>query len=150
MLCDGANEMAVNDYIRPISIKIKKGEIPLEDVTGTTRIQKKLNQYADNVGVPGVKAARYYNKHMASKFKQDKFNEGDSVPWVYVSEVPEGMPPIDIITYHDVSEIEGFKPDWDKMVDKLVIQKIKPIFKAMGWSLDGASGAAMPKKYWSI
>ena len=87
---------------------------------------------------------------MASKFKQDKFNEGDSVPWVYVSEVPEGMPPIDIITYHDVSEIEGFKPDWDKMVDKLVIQKIKPIFKAMGWSLDGASGAAMPKKYWSI
>lgn len=149
MLCEGADEMKVTNHIRPISIKIKKGEIPLEEVIGTTRIGKKLHQYADSIGVPGVKAARYYNKNMA-KSKQDKFDEGDSVPWIYVSGVPEGMPPADIITYHDISEVEGFTPDWDKMVDKLVIQKIKPIFKAMGWSLDSASGAAMPKTYWSI
>ena len=46
-----------------------------------------------------------------------------------------------------MSEIEGFISDWETMVEKLVIMKIKSIFTAMGWSIDRASGAAMPKNY---
>ena len=145
MLCDGADEMEVTNYIRPISLKVKRGEMPLEDVTGTTRVQKPMNAYKSMT--LGVKAAKYYNDNMARKFKQNKFGQDDSVPWVYVSKVPEGMPDTDIITYRDISEIEGFVPDWDKMVEKLIINRVKPIFTAMGWSLDRASGAAMPKNY---
>ena len=147
LICEGAEETEVTNYIRPISMEIKKGSVDLSQVTGTTRIQKPLSDYAASVGVPGVKAARYYNKHML-KENYPAFEQGDSVPWVYIAGVPEGMPSTDIITYHDVSEIEGFIPDWEKMVDRLVVRKIKPIFDAMGWSTDRASGAAMPKRYW--
>ena len=148
LICNGAEEMEVVESIRPISLSLMRGEVPLEDVTGTTRIGKRLDSYADSVGVPGVKAARYYNAHMAKKANQPKFDEGDSVPWIYVAAVPDGMPATDIVTYHDVEEIEGFTPDWQKMVDRLVVRKVEPIFKAMGWDTNRASGAAMPKKYW--
>lgn len=148
LICTGANEAEVTNSIRPISLRVKRGEVDIAEVTGTTRIQKPIGSYAESIGVPGVKAARYYNAHMAKKFKQPIFDEGDSVPWVYVQGVPEGMPPTDIITFHDPEEIEGFTPDWEKMVDRLVVRKVEPIFKAMGWSTERASGAAMPKKYW--
>jgi len=145
MLCDGAGEAEITNYIRPISLKIKRGEIELEEVTGTTRIQKPMNSYKSMT--LGVKAAKYYNDNMARKFKQTRFGLDDSVPWIYVSQVPDDMPPTDIVTYRDISEVEGFTPDWDKMVEKLVIKKVEPIFKAMGWGTERASGAAMPKNY---
>ena len=145
MLCNGASEMEVTNHVRPISMKIKKGEIDLSEVTGTTRIQKEMKKYEKPT--LGVKAAIYYNKNMAKKFKQDKFGLDDNVPWIYVCGTPDGMPDTKIITWKDMSEIEGFIPDWETMVEKLVIMKIKSIFTAMGWSIDRASGAAMPKNY---
>jgi hypothetical protein len=44
--------------------------------------------------------------------------------------------------------LKDFTLDYDKMVDKLVSQKVKPIFNALGWSLDYATGKPKPKKYW--
>ena len=61
---------------------------------------------------------------------------------------PNGMPPIDVVAFEELSDLDGFVLDYDKMVDKLVKSKIKPIFQALNWDLDRASGAAMPKKYW--
>ena len=148
LICTGANENEVVDTVRPISLAIQNGDIPVSDLCGVTRLQKGLDSYADSVGVPGVKGARYYNRNMAEKNNKNLFKAGDSVNWVYVSEPPEGMPPTDIVAYHEENELEGFQLDYNKMVDKLVTQKIKPIFNAMGWSLDYASGKARPKKYW--
>lgn len=148
LICTGAEETEVVNSIRPISLRVMKGEVDIAEVTGTTRIQKPIGSYAESIGVPGVKAARYYNANMAKKFKQEKFDQGDSVPWIYIQSVPDGMPPTDIVTFHEPEEIEGFTPDWEKMVDRLVVRKVAPIFKAMGWDTARASGAAMPKKYW--
>ena len=147
LICKGAEEGEVTESIRPISLSLLNGTVDLEDVKGTTRIHKPLSQYADSVGVPGVKGARYYNKHMRTP-NRPKFDAGDSVPWIYVEGVPEGMPETDIIAFHDIEEIEGFTPNWERMVDRLVVRKIQPIYDAMGWKTDGASGAAMPKAYW--
>jgi hypothetical protein len=44
--------------------------------------------------------------------------------------------------------MEGFTLDWEKMVDRLVKRKVKPIFQALEWDLESASGAARPKRYW--
>ena len=70
------------------------------------------------------------------------------MPWVYVLGSPDNLPSTDIMTYRDESDLEGFELDWEKMVDRLVSRKIKPIFKALDWDLKKASGEAMPKKYW--
>ena len=146
MICQGASESEVIDFIRPSSLKIKKGKAELREVTGVTRISKKLEKYEKPT--LGAKAAVYYNKHMAERFNQPNFDEGDSVPWVYVASSPNWAPPTDIVCYKDISELEGFEPDWEKMVDRLVKAKVKPIFKALDWDLEMASGATRPKRYW--
>ena len=125
MICQGASESEVIDFIRPISLKIKKGKAELKEVTGVTRISKKLEKYEKPT--LGAKAAVYYNKHMAERFNQPNFDEGDSVPWVYVASSPDWAPPTDIVCYKDISELEGFEPDWEKMVDRLVKAKVKAL-----------------------
>ena len=144
-VCTGADEDKVTQMVRPLAKRIKRGDVTLKEITGTTRIQKKLNAYADSVGVPGVKGARYYNEHLSNGVK---FDEGDSVNWAYIDGVPEGLPMTDIIAYNDEKELEGFSLDYDKMVDKLVKAKVKSIYNALGWNLDFAIGAARPKRYW--
>jgi len=146
-ICTGADEDTVTDIVRPLAKRIDKGTVEIEEVAGTTRIQKALNAYAKNAGVPGVKGARYYNAHIA-KSRTDYFGEGDSVNWVYVTSVPQGLPPADIVAYRNEADLEGFELDYEKMVDKLVKSKMKNIFKAMNWNLEFASGAARPKRYW--
>ena len=148
MVCTGATEYEVIDYVRPIAISINKGTVDVKQITGVTRIQKPLDKYAPSVGVPGVKGARHYNQFIADKFKQPKFKEGDSVPWVYVSGVPNGCASTDIAAYHSPEELEGFTLDWEKMTDRLIKRKISPIFKALEWDLERASGAVRPKRYW--
>ena len=148
MVCSGASEADVIDFVRPIAVSINKGNVDIADVTGVTRVQKPLKDYAPNAGVPGVKAARHYNEFLADKFNQVHFKEGDSVPWVYVSGVPDWAGFSDIVGYKDVSELEGFTMNWEKMNEKLIRKKIEPIFKALEWDIERASGAVRPKRYW--
>ena len=145
-ICKGATEREVVEEVRKLSLRIKKGDVEIAEITGTTRIQKKLKEYNKSIGVPGVKAALYYNAHMLNG--GTPYGKGDSVPWVYVLGSPDNLPSTDIMTYRDESDLEGFELDWEKMVDRLVSRKIKPIFKALDWDLKKASGEAMPKKYW--
>tara|TARA_R100000406_G_scaffold96211_1_gene93300 strand:+ start:5012 stop:7393 length:2382 start_codon:yes stop_codon:yes gene_type:complete len=148
MVCEGASEGDVIDYVRPIALQIQKGKADIKSITGITRIQKPLHKYAESVGVPGVKGARHYNECIAPKYNQPEYNEGDSVPWVYVDGVPEWSKPTDIVAYREPEELEGFSLDWEKMTDRLIKRKIKPIFEALQWNLEIASGAARPKRYW--
>ena len=130
--------------VRPIAKKIMKGDVSIKDISTTTRLQKRLPEYSDTAG-GAVKAARYYNEHIAQR---NHFGHGDSVNWVYVSKSKDGLPYTPVVAYEDISELDGFIVDYDLMVDKIVKDKIKPIFKALDWDLERASGAAMPKVYW--
>ncbi len=143
-ICSGADEEEVINMVRPLAKQIMRGEVEPKQIATTTRLQKKLRDYSDTTG-GAVKAARFYNQHLSPK---QKLGEGDSVNWVYVIRTPNGMPPIDVVAFEELSDLDGFVLDYDKMVDKLVKSKIKPIFQALNWDLDRASGAAMPKKYW--
>ena len=62
--------------------------------------------------------------------------------------MPDGLPSIDVVAYENASELADFTLNYDLMVDKLIKAKLKPIFKALNWDLERASGAAMPKQYW--
>jgi DNA polymerase I len=143
-ICTGASEDEVIGMIRPISKRIKKGDVKLSEVASTTRLQKSLSAYSATTG-GAVKGARYFNEHLATT---DKYGEGDSVNWVYVVKAPDHLPPTDVVVYQKETDLDGFDLDYDKMVDKLVKQKMKGIFGALDWNLEFASGAAQPKKYW--
>jgi len=143
-ICTGADEEKVINIVRPLAKKIKRGDVDIKDISTTTRLQKRLTEYSDTTG-GAVKAARYYNQHIVGR---NHFGEGDSVDWVYIAKPKDGLPPTPVVAYEDVSELDGFVIDYDLMVDKIVKDKIKPIFKALDWDLERASGAAMPKQYW--
>jgi DNA polymerase I len=141
-ICSGAGEDDVINMIRPLSKRIKRGEVSPKEVATTTRLQKQLRDYSATSG-GAVKAARYYNEHFGGSL-----GEGDSVNWVYVRQTPEGMPPIDVVAYEKEEQLDNFALNYDLMVEKLIKAKVKPIFQALDWDLERASGAAMPKQYW--
>lgn len=142
-ICTGATEEEVIGLVRPLAKRIKRGDVEPQDIATTTRLQKRLDAYSDSTG-GAVKAARYYNEYIA---KKPHYGEGDSVNWVYINGVPAGLPAIDVVAYETPDELTDFALNYDLMVDKLIKAKLKPIFKALDWDLERASGAAMPKTY---
>ena len=159
-ICSGADEEEVIGMVRPLAKKIQRGDVELKEIATTTRLQKSLDKYAHSIG-GAVKAARYYNQHIAGR---NALGDGDSVNWVYVNQFPEGKPnyivaknldtkeqvevKVDVVAFENDSDLDGFGLDHDVMVDRLIKRKLKPIFKALDWDLERASGAAMPKQYW--
>ena len=56
---------------------------------------------------------------------------------VYVSKMPEGFAPIDVICFDDESQIPaGIEIDVEKMLDRTIRSKISPIFSGLGWRMD--------------
>jgi DNA polymerase I len=143
-ICTGADESEVISMVRPLSKQIQRGEVNCKEIATTTRLQKPLRNYAMTTG-GAVKAARYYNEHLSNG---SQLGEGDSVNWVYVSKTPDHLPSVDVVAFEDESDLNDFVLDYHKMVDRLVRAKIKPIFSALDWDLEMASGAAVPKRYW--
>ena len=124
--------------------RIIGGKVEPKEVAVTTRLQKSLAEYSATTG-GGAKAARYFNEHLLDGGK--RLSKGDSVDWVYVTTVPDGLPRTDVVAFTEPSDLDGFSLDYETMVDKLVKAKIMPIFRAMNWDWTAASGAVRPKNY---
>jgi DNA polymerase elongation subunit (family B) len=151
---NGADEQEVNDAIRPISIAVKKGDIPVDELSPYGRVKRKFSKYESNVPLP-VRAAKYYNDNMQP---EEPFRPGDGAQWVFVKGVPEGMSntvrvrdktfDANVVAFRDPSEMDDFVLDYDIIVEKMIRAKLKNIFDTMGWDLDNASGAPVPEVYW--
>ena len=135
MVCSGANEGEVEAYVRPIAMSIREGEVPLKEVTLTTRLGMALRDYKVLGGA--AKAATNYNDDS----KGPKFGKGDSVPWTYVQGIPS------IIAYREPSELEGYVLDSDVILQKMLKAKLDSVYITLGWDIDGALGAPRPKAY---
>ena len=135
MVCSGANEGEVEAYVRPIAMSIREGEVPLKEVTLTTRLGMALRDYKVLGGA--AKAASNYNDDS----KGPKFGKGDSVPWTYVQGIPN------TIAYRDPSELEGYVLDSDVILQKMLKAKLDSVYSTLGWDIDGALGAPRPKAY---
>ena len=143
-ICSGASEEETAQLVRPIARRIIGGKVEPKEVAVTTRLQKSLAEYSATTG-GGAKAARYFNEHLLDGGK--RLSKGDSVDWVYVTTVPDGLPRTDVVAFTEPSDLDGFSLDYETMVDKLVKAKIMPIFRAMNWDWTAASGAVRPKNY---
>ena len=137
MVCSGANENEVDDYVRPIAIAIRKGEVPLKKVTLTTRLGQPLKDYKVLGGA--AKAATNYNDN--PKLNGEPFTKGSTVPWTYVQGFPHS------IAYREPSELEGYVLDSDTILQKMLKAKLDSVYTTLGWDIDGALGAPRPKAY---
>ena len=134
LICDGAQEHQVQEFVYPIAMSVRKGEVPLEEVSMKTRLSMELKDYKVLGGAS--KAATYYNKT-----HDEKFGKGDSVPWTYVKEEPG------IAAYRSPSDLEGYTLDSDTILKKMLKTKLDSIYSTLSWDLEGALGAPTPKAY---
>tara|TARA_R100001015_G_scaffold12829_3_gene5547 strand:+ start:20025 stop:22340 length:2316 start_codon:yes stop_codon:yes gene_type:complete len=134
LICDGANENAVEEFVLPIAMQVRNGEIPLEEVSMKTRLGMHLKDYKVLSGAS--KAAVAYNKN-----NREKFGKGDSVPWTYIKEEPG------IIAYREPEDLTGFTLDSDIILKKMLKTKLDSIYSTLSWDLERALGAPSPKAY---
>ena len=147
LISSGAEEEEVSNAIRPIAFQLRNGEIPVEELAPFGRIKRNLSTYGKkNIDgrkstIPNVvQAARFYNKHIAT---DEPFNAGDGAQWVYVSNEESK-----VIAFRDPSEIGKYKLDYDTMTTKLIQAKLESVYDIMGWDINIAAGAPIPKVYW--
>jgi DNA polymerase I len=150
----GADENEVNDAIRPISLAVKSGDMPVEELSPYGRIKRKFAKYTANVPLP-VRAAKYYNDNIKTN---EPFRPGDGAQWAFVKAVPDGMSntvrvanktfDANVVAFREASELSDFVIDYDMIVEKMIRAKLKNIYDTMGWNLDTASGAPVPEVYW--
>jgi len=145
LISQGEDEMAIAKAIRPLAANLLQGKTPLEEVSSWTRLGKKPESYNPSHMPNGAKAAFFYNKHIANG---QKFIQGDSVPWVYILNTPDGIPDTKVVAYMEESDLEGYTLDWPTMVEKLILAKITVLEEAMGWDSKRAVGKPAPKRYW--
>ena len=143
LVCDGASEGDVRATVLEIALPVRKGEVGIKNVTSQTRIGNDPEKFDTPSGAS--RAALYYNKNMA---KGDPFVSGDSVQWIQVSAVPNGLPPTDIVAYREPAELEGFELNNNAILKKHIEKKISGIFDVLGWDIDAAIGTPRPATYW--
>ena len=155
LVADGASEVDVTQFVRSWVNQIRKHEIPLDELSYSTRLSKQIEATETSSHSPKrhypttaggyARAARYYNWYMEP---DEPFIEGDSVLWCYVSDVPHGMPATKVVGCRSISELDGFTFDTEGIIDKLVRKKLKLVFDVLDWDLGMAVDKHRPKKLW--
>ena len=142
LIGEGAEESQVNSVIRPIALRLRKGEMTPQELAPYGRLGK-----ASYARVPpnAAKGALYYNANINSS---DPIRVNEKAQWVYVNGVPDGMPTTNIVSFKDEDEIVEFSLDYSLMVEKFIRAKLDAVYSTLEWDLGEACGDAMPKKYW--
>ena len=134
----GESKESVVEYLKDLDKKIRKREIPDEEIGFPKGISDKLENYGKvkkekgkkdrKTGTPPViKGVLYSNKFLGTRFGM-----GSKPKWIYVKKVPVGYPFTDIISYE--TEIPaGFVPDFDKMTERIFKYKLEEAFRSAYW-----------------
>jgi len=141
LIGEGAEESEVNSVIRPISLSVRKGEKTAEELAPYGRLGKASYE---RVPPNAAKGALYYNANINP---EDPIRVNDKAQWLYVNNVPSGMPTTNIVSFKDPTEIVEFSLDYSLMVEKFIRAKLQAVYSTLEWDLGKACGDAMPKKY---
>jgi hypothetical protein len=155
MVAGAEDESDITSYIKSEVKRLRDGEVPIEDVSTSTRLSKNIRRTSDARHNPDrhypltfggfVKAAKYYNWNMSP---DEPFKSGDSVKWTYVSGVPDGMPKTEVVGYRSVKELDGFVIATEGIIEKAVRKKLRLVYDVLGWDLKRAIDLHQPKTYW--
>ena len=141
LICTGASEGDVREAVLEMVKPLRRGEYDLKEITQWTRIGVFPSK------TPAAQGAQYYNEHIV-KDERDAFVKGNSVAYLYVSHPPTGKPPTKYAAYREEEDLDGFEIDKKAVIEKLVQNKIKTMFKVLGWDLGAAMGEPRPATYW--
>lgn len=124
-LVDGEPWEKRKAYLDNLKHRLLDNEITLEEVGSPRQLKKALKDYiADQ---PHVRGAKYSNNHLGTRYTR-----GSKPMWAYVSS-PEGYPRTDVIAYTADTVIpEGFVPNIQKTVKRLIQPTINDFLKLKG------------------
>ena len=114
-------------YIGDEIDRFRKGNFTFTEIGIPKGITKNLDEYKH----PGanIRGAIYASKILGYELT-------DKPKLIYVSKVPSNYPPTDVICFDDATQIPvGTEIDIEKMLIKLVRDKIESIFEALDWRI---------------
>ena len=138
LLQDDKSKDDVLRYISNEISRIRTGNFMFSEVGIPKGIQKQIKDYAH----PGsnVRGAKYAIEKLGLQLS-------NKPKLLYVSQMPKGLPETDVFCFDEDSQVPaGTQIDIDKMLDKLVKDKIDSIFEALGWSLKDLNDSWAGKK----
>lgn len=125
MILNGASEKELQEYITGICKKIKNDEYDLDYIGIPSKMKKHPDEYKTDR--PILRAVDYANKYL-----DEEFGKGDKPKYLYVKKTPSGLPDTDVVCFSQVTLPKGFVVDHDKMIRKIVKNKIKRIISVLG------------------
>lgn len=127
-IINGESFGEIGSYLRDIAKDFDDKNLELDRIGIPCGIGKQLNEYeTDDAHIRG---ASYANKYFGTNF-----GKGSKPKRVYISKVPDGYRNTDVICFELKEQVpEGFEPDWNLMLEKVIRSPIERILEAMGWS----------------
>jgi len=139
----------IMQYIKEVKEKVMK--MPIWEIAAPRTIS--FDEYK---GIPQhIRAARYSNKYLGTNF--DKNNPGRIL---FVKKLPEHCPKyyegeedfgnfvdkrVDIIMISSAMDLKGIEIDYDRFMNKIVLQKLRSLFEVMHFPLISDEGSvSMP------
>lgn len=140
MICNGANEKDVRDFITKKIEEIKTTD--LMDIAVPKSLSLSLDKYmtASNV----VKAAMYSNKYLGKNY-----DCGDKPRYVPIIKPRMDLPThqmvknpktgieerkkVEAVLFDDPVDVEGFMINYDELIEKHICNKVNPILEMVGY-----------------
>ncbi len=151
---NGAEEDEVTNALRPITKAVLSGEYPVQKLSPYGRIKRPFSEYKSNIPMQ-VRAAKNYNENITTI---EPFKPGDGAQWTFIKEIPEGKSHFvkfhkeikaNVIAFRKPDEISDYSIDYETIVQKFIMAKIKPVYQTLGWDLDKVDASiAVPEVYW--
>ena len=143
LISTGKSEEDIFDEVRPLIRAAYNGERPVIEASSYGGIKKAIEEYHPSHTPNAVKAAKYSNEYIGTEYRKS-----DSAQWVFVDSVPEGQPFSNVVAFEHEEQLEGYTIDWTTIVDRWIHRKLKSVYEALEWDLDGLTARRVPRKLW--
>jgi len=118
------------DLIKKTIIDVKNGKYDIEFIAPRKGIRKNLRKYKSETDF--LRGIKYANKYLGLDIRT-----GDDVKIIWVKRVGNGLPPTDIICFFDQEQLpKDLVVDYDKVVEKTIIEKLKKITNLIGLRIE--------------
>ena len=142
LLRENKSKDEVIRYIGDQIDRIRKGDYKLTEIGIPKGINKDLSEYGNKIllsddgtvkhksSVPAnIRGARYAVEELGHELS-------NKPKMVYITKMPEGYNPTDVICFDEDEQVPpGMQIDVEKMLEKLVKDKVESIFEALGWKM---------------
>ena len=139
MILTGKGKEEIFAAVKQVRDKILNGGYSPYEIGIPKGVSKEFHEYTSNMPIH-IHGAIYFNKYCNGNIKMEK------VKYVYVKDVPPGLPKTHAISFTDEQPIpEGFIIDYARMAEKLIDEKFHYIFLSMGWNIHELDGV---ERFW--